>query len=66
MASALDYLAAGAKDFANDVKQVMSGTSKGPSFDNRAALIHPSFPTMGPEKRAHEGSQSTTPEKGNP
>lgn len=32
----------------------------------RLGLIHPSFPAMGPEKRAHEGSQSTTPEKGNP
>lgn len=31
-----------------------------------STLIHPSFPGMGSEKRAHEGSQSTTPEKGNP
>lgn len=31
-----------------------------------STLIHPSFPIMGEEKRAHEGSQSTTPEKGNP
>jgi hypothetical protein len=30
------------------------------------SLIHPSFPPMGTEQRAHEGSQSTTPEKGNP
>lgn len=49
--------------FRKNVKQ--SGGTLGPDLSGDS-LIHPSFPPMGTEQRAHEGSQSDTPIKGNP
>ena len=37
--SSLDYFIAGAKDFGNDIRDVISGNSKGPNFENRRKLM---------------------------
>jgi hypothetical protein len=65
IAKGLNEAAEDFKNFGNYMKNSITGSPKAPDYSS-GSLIHPSFPPMGTEQRAHEGSQSDTPIKGNP